>query len=101
MPYLAATQDEKMYRVLRDRERWFQIIMSAPAPLEALRTSGPFGSRTAQTAGRPTARTIRREGSTPGFGLTNQSVRDPNERLSVSRVLEPISFTIWFLRFNH
>lgn len=27
MPYLAATQDEKMYRVVRDRERWFQIIM--------------------------------------------------------------------------
>jgi hypothetical protein len=27
LPYLAATQDEKMYRVVRDRERWFQIIM--------------------------------------------------------------------------
>jgi hypothetical protein len=23
----AATQDEKMFRVVRDRERWFQIIM--------------------------------------------------------------------------
>jgi superfamily II DNA or RNA helicase len=28
LPYVAATQDEKMYRVVRDRERWFQIIMS-------------------------------------------------------------------------
>ncbi len=27
MPYLAGTQDEKMYRVVRDRERWFQIMM--------------------------------------------------------------------------
>jgi superfamily II DNA or RNA helicase len=27
MPYLAATQDEKMFRVVRDRERWFQVIM--------------------------------------------------------------------------
>ncbi|MDP9177433.1 MAG: DEAD/DEAH box helicase [Gemmatimonadota bacterium] len=26
-PYLAGTQDEKMFRVVRDRERWFQIIM--------------------------------------------------------------------------
>jgi hypothetical protein len=27
MPYVAATQDEKMFRVVRDRERWFQIVM--------------------------------------------------------------------------
>lgn len=27
IPYVAATQDEKMFRVVRDRERWFQIIM--------------------------------------------------------------------------
>lgn len=27
MPYLAGTQDEKMYRVVRDRERWFQVLM--------------------------------------------------------------------------
>jgi len=27
LPYLAATQDEKMFRVVRDRECWFQIIM--------------------------------------------------------------------------
>ena len=25
--YIAATQDEKMFRVVRDRERWFQILM--------------------------------------------------------------------------
>ncbi|HVC12263.1 MAG TPA: helicase-related protein [Burkholderiales bacterium] len=27
LPYVAATQDEKMFRVVRDRERWFQIVM--------------------------------------------------------------------------
>ena len=27
LPYLGATQDEKMYRVVRDRERWFQVLM--------------------------------------------------------------------------
>jgi hypothetical protein len=27
LPYIAATQDEKMYRVVRDRERWFKVIM--------------------------------------------------------------------------
>ncbi|MHB1424395.1 MAG: C-terminal helicase domain-containing protein [Gemmataceae bacterium] len=29
LPYVAATQDEKMYRVVRDRERWFQIVLGA------------------------------------------------------------------------
>jgi hypothetical protein len=27
LPYVAATRDEKMYRVVKDRERWFQIVM--------------------------------------------------------------------------
>ena len=27
LPYIAATQDEKMYRVVRDREKWFDIVM--------------------------------------------------------------------------
>jgi hypothetical protein len=27
LPYIAATQDEKMFRVVRDRERWFQALM--------------------------------------------------------------------------
>jgi superfamily II DNA or RNA helicase len=28
LPYLGGTQDEKMYLVVRDRERWFQVLMS-------------------------------------------------------------------------
>jgi len=27
LPYIAMTQDEKMYRVVMDRERWFQVVM--------------------------------------------------------------------------
>lgn len=27
LPYVAGTQDEKMYRVVMDRERWFQVVM--------------------------------------------------------------------------
>ncbi len=27
LPYIAETQDEKMYRVVMDRERWFSIVM--------------------------------------------------------------------------
>lgn len=26
-PFIAGSADEKMFRVLRDRERWFQIVM--------------------------------------------------------------------------
>jgi len=27
LPYVTATQDEKMFRVVRDRERWFSVLM--------------------------------------------------------------------------
>jgi Helicase conserved C-terminal domain len=27
LPYVSGTQDEKMYRVVTDRERWFQVVM--------------------------------------------------------------------------
>jgi len=27
LPYVAGTQDEKMYRVMTDRERWFKVVM--------------------------------------------------------------------------
>lgn len=26
-PYLGGTHDEKMYRVVKDRERWFGVVM--------------------------------------------------------------------------
>src|SRR5690606_10065357 len=33
MPFVAATQDEKMYRVVTDRERWFNVVMGGEAVL--------------------------------------------------------------------
>ena len=27
LPFVAGTQDEKMFRVVTDRERWFQVVM--------------------------------------------------------------------------
>jgi hypothetical protein len=38
MPYVAATQDEKMFRVVRDRERWFQVIMGERYEVDELST---------------------------------------------------------------
>lgn len=32
-PFLAATQDERLYRVVKDRERWFNVIMGGAGPL--------------------------------------------------------------------
>lgn len=29
-PYLAGTHDEKMYRVVKDRDQWFDIVMGRP-----------------------------------------------------------------------
>lgn len=38
MPYVAATQDEKMYKVVKDRERWFQIIMGEKYEVDEMAT---------------------------------------------------------------
>lgn len=37
LPYLGGTQDEKMYRVVRDRERWFQVLMGEKYELDEIR----------------------------------------------------------------
>ena len=38
LPYIAATQDEKMFRVVRDRERWFNIVMGENYEIEEAAT---------------------------------------------------------------
>ena len=38
LPYLGATQDEKMYRVVRDRERWFQVLMGEDYRIDEVAT---------------------------------------------------------------
>jgi superfamily II DNA/RNA helicase len=38
LPYLAETQDEKMYRVVMDRERWFSVVMGETFKVDARTT---------------------------------------------------------------
>jgi hypothetical protein len=38
MPYLSETQDEKMYRVVMERERWFNIVMGEKYKVDAFTT---------------------------------------------------------------
>lgn len=38
LPYVAATQDEKMYRVVQDRDRWFQIVLGETYTADELTT---------------------------------------------------------------
>lgn len=35
LPYIAETQDEKMYRVVMDRERWFSVVMGEKYKVDA------------------------------------------------------------------
>jgi ERCC4-related helicase len=37
-PYVGGTQDEKMFRVVRDRERWFQVVMGEQYKTDELST---------------------------------------------------------------
>ena len=37
-PYIAMTQDEKMYRVVMDRERWFSVVMGENYKMDAKTT---------------------------------------------------------------
>ena len=38
LPYIAETQDEKMYRVVMDRERWFNVVMGEQFKVDARNT---------------------------------------------------------------
>jgi hypothetical protein len=38
LPYIAQTQDEKMYRVVMDRERWFKVVMGEKYKVDARTT---------------------------------------------------------------
>jgi ERCC4-related helicase len=44
LPYIAETQDEKMYRVVMDRERWFNVVMGEDYKVD-IRTTDRFASR--------------------------------------------------------
>jgi len=38
LPYIGGTQDEKMYRVVMDRERWFKVVMGEQFKVDARTT---------------------------------------------------------------
>jgi len=38
LPFIAETQDEKMYRVVMDRERWFKVVMGEKYKVDARTT---------------------------------------------------------------
>jgi ERCC4-related helicase len=44
LPYVAETQDEKMYRVVMDRERWFSVVMGEKFSVDA-RTTDKLAQR--------------------------------------------------------
>ncbi|MBS3822093.1 MAG: DEAD/DEAH box helicase, partial [Phycisphaerae bacterium] len=44
LPYVAETQDEKMYRVVMDRQRWFQVVMGERYQVDA-RTTDKLAER--------------------------------------------------------
>jgi len=44
LPYVAETQDEKMYRVVVDRERWFNVVMGEKFSVDA-RTTDKLAQR--------------------------------------------------------
>lgn len=52
LPYIGGTQDEKQYRVVMDRERWFQILMG-----EEYRTDESFTEKAADRLPLPSAAT--------------------------------------------
>ena len=44
LPFVAETQDEKMYRVVMDRERWFNVVMGEDYKID-LRTTDQLAAR--------------------------------------------------------
>ena len=38
LPYISETQDEKMYRVVTERERWFNVVMGEKYKVDAAST---------------------------------------------------------------
>jgi superfamily II DNA/RNA helicase len=44
LPYLSETQDEKMFRVVMDREKWFKVVMGEKYKMDA-RTTDKMADR--------------------------------------------------------
>jgi superfamily II DNA/RNA helicase len=60
LPYLAETQDEKQYRVVMDRERWFSVVMGDKFNVDA-RSMEKLAQRVPLPAALAAALTLRLE----------------------------------------
>jgi superfamily II DNA/RNA helicase len=67
LPYLAETQDEKQYRVVIDRERWFNVVMGEKFKLDA-RTTEKLAMRVPLPMSMAQALAFRLEVDAPGQG---------------------------------
>lgn len=45
LPYVEATQDEKMFKVVMDRERWFKVVMGDQVKIESVFETDKLASR--------------------------------------------------------
>lgn len=45
LPYVEATQDEKMFKVVMDRERWFKVVMGDQVKIESVFETDKIASR--------------------------------------------------------
>jgi hypothetical protein len=64
LPYLAETQDEKQYRVVMDRERWFNVVMGEQFKVDA-RTTEKLARRIPLPAALAKSLAFRLEASPP------------------------------------
>ena len=62
LPYLEATQDEKMFRVVKDRERWFQVLLGEEGVGDGVALHAQWHGRAVLVA-RSMARTSGRSGA--------------------------------------
>lgn len=69
LPYVGGTQDEKQFRVVMDRERWFQVLMGAD-----YRTDESFTEKAAERIPLPVA-----AAKALAFDLSVKSASDPKE----------------------
>ena len=58
IPFVAETQDEKMYRVVMDRERWFNVVMGEDYKVD-IRTTEKLATRIPLPAAAASALTFR------------------------------------------
>lgn len=52
LPYIAGTADERQYRVMSDRERWFRVVMGQDEVARLIRVDAEHGVPLPETVSR-------------------------------------------------